>query len=251
MRLTGTDALAARASKKLRSDELLVTTLGSTILRKCLDDIPLWRGDHVEVRQLVDDFGRYLYLPRVAVPEIVVTAMKDGVALLTWQTDTFAFAESYDGGAQRYRGVRGGVQVATLEVDSPGLLVKSDVAWRQLNAEVTPGPGASGPTQLAGAAPADSGRFKGPTPADTRQTVVSLPRRFHGTVQLDPTRVGRDASRIADEVIAHLVGQIGAEVSVTLEISANLPKGATEQLQRTVTENSRTLKFGNHGFESD
>jgi hypothetical protein len=32
------------------------------------------------------------------------------------------------------------------------------------------------------------------------------PKRFHGTVTLDATRVGRDASRIADEVIAHLAG---------------------------------------------
>lgn len=78
------------------------------------------------------------------------------------------------------------------------------------------------------------------------------PRRFHGTVQLlVPERVGRDASRIADEVIAHLGGQVGAKVTVTLEIEATLPDGASEQIVRTVTENSRTLKFTNHGFESE
>ena len=37
LRLTGSDALAVRASKKLRSDELLIGSLGSTILRKHLD----------------------------------------------------------------------------------------------------------------------------------------------------------------------------------------------------------------------
>jgi hypothetical protein len=31
--------------------------------------------------------------------------------------------------------------------------------------------------------------------------------------------VGRDASRIADEVIAHLSGLVGAKVTVTLEVS--------------------------------
>jgi len=35
------------------------------------------------------------------------------------------------------------------------------------------------------------------------------PKRFHGTVTLDSARVGRDASRIADEVITHLVGLVG------------------------------------------
>jgi hypothetical protein len=77
------------------------------------------------------------------------------------------------------------------------------------------------------------------------------PRRCHGTVRLDPARVGRDASRIADEVVAHLVGQVGADVTVTLEIDASLPEGAPEQVVRTVTENSRTLKFTSQGFESE
>jgi hypothetical protein len=74
---------------------------------------------------------------------------------------------------------------------------------------------------------------------------------FHGTVSLDPARVGRDAGRIAEEVIAHLVGQPGAEVTVTLEIEARLPNGATEQTVRAVTENSRTLKFASHAFEKE
>lgn len=70
-------------------------------------------------------------------------------------------------------------------------------------------------------------------------------------MQLDPAWVGRDASRIADEVIAHLAGQVGAELTVTLEIQARLPNGASDQLVRTVMENSRTLKFDSHGFERE
>lgn len=58
IRLSGSDALAVRASKKLRNDELLVTSFGSTVLRKHLDDVPLWRGEHIAVKQLVEDFAR-------------------------------------------------------------------------------------------------------------------------------------------------------------------------------------------------
>ena len=47
---------------------------------------------------------------------------------------------------------------------------------------------------------------------------------------MDSTRVGRDAGRIADEVIAHLAGHMGAEVTVTIEIEARLPNGATDLL---------------------
>jgi hypothetical protein len=52
-------------------------------------------------------------------------------------------------------------------------------------------------------------------------------------------------------VIAHLAGQVGAEVTVMLEIEASLPSGALEQTVRTVTENARTLKFKRHGFETE
>lgn len=76
-------------------------------------------------------------------------------------------------------------------------------------------------------------------------------RRFHGSVTLDPTRVGRDASRIADEVVAHLSGLVGATVRVTLEIEADIPSGAPEHVVRVVTENSKTLRFTSHGFEKE
>ncbi|MDZ4259120.1 MAG: Swt1 family HEPN domain-containing protein [Gemmatimonadales bacterium] len=252
VRLSGGDALAARASKRLKSDELLLTSLGSTILRKYLDEIPLWRGDHVPVRQLVEDFARYLYLPRLAGPEVLVQAIRDGVALLTWQSDTFACAESHDEGAGRYPGLRGG-QVVTLSAEGTGLLVKAGVARRQMDAEAPPAPsgvgvGATpgvGATAGSGATVAGGGSSAESATAPT----AAQPRRFHGTVQLDAARVGRDASRIADEVIAHLAGQVGADVRVTLEIEATLPGGASDQIVRTVTENSRTLKFTSHGFE--
>ena len=76
-------------------------------------------------------------------------------------------------------------------------------------------------------------------------------KRFHGTVDLDANRVGRDASRIADEVIAHLAGIVGAKVRVTLEVEAEIPSGAPDHVVRTVTENSRTLKFTSQGFEKE
>ena len=246
IRLSAGDALAPRASKRLRSDESLVTSLGSTILRKHLDDVPLWRGDHVAVKQLVEDFARYLYLPGLAGPEVLVQAIRDGVALLTWQSETFAYAESHDEGAARYRGLRGG-QVVSLSAESAGLLVKPDLAQRQMDSETakpSPGESPAAPMPRVDVATgvgigADAGKPPGPP----------QPKRFHGTVTLDPTRVGRDSSRIAEEVIAHLVGLVGATVTVTLEIEAEIPSGAPDNVVRAVTENSRTLHFKSQGFE--
>jgi hypothetical protein len=81
--------------------------------------------------------------------------------------------------------------------------------------------------------------------------VQQILKRFYGTVTLDATRVGRDAGRIADEVISHLTALVGSEVKVTLEIEAQVPNGIPESTVRTVTENGRTLKFAAHGFEKE
>jgi hypothetical protein len=78
------------------------------------------------------------------------------------------------------------------------------------------------------------------------------PKRYHGTVTLDSARVGRDAGRIADEVVTHLVGLVGSAVRVILEIEAEIPAGGSDTVVRTVTENRRTLKFAsNSGFETE
>ncbi len=248
-RLTGQDALAVRASKKLRSDDLLVTTLAGTVLRTEMDKIPLWRGDHVAVKQLVEDFARYPYLPRLKGPEVLLAAIREGLGLLLWMQESFAYADSYDEEAQRYRGLRAG-ELVTLSVDNlNGLLVKPAVAQRQLEAErqpVTPLPSRpSRPGPEPGPEPSV------PAPAPEPPPGKSQPRRFHGSVVLDATRAGRDAGKIADEVIAHLVGLVGANVTVTLEIEAELPNGAPEHVVRTVTENARTLKFTSQGFEEE
>jgi hypothetical protein len=75
--------------------------------------------------------------------------------------------------------------------------------------------------------------------------------RYHASVKLDPARAGVEASRVAEEVLAHLIGLIGSDVSVTLEIEAEASNGFPEKVVRTVTENGRTLKFTHQGFETE
>jgi len=126
-------------------------------------------------------------------------------------------------------------------------VVKPDVARQQIDAEAARAEAATAPgggTVTTPTLPAGS-EIGPPTPAPPTR------RRFHGSVTLDPTRVGRDAGRVAEEVIAHLAGLPGAQVQVTLEVEASLPEGAPENVVRTVTENSRTLKFTTQGFEEE
>jgi hypothetical protein len=51
IRLSGSDALAVRASKKLKNDESLVVNFAASRLRMEMDRVPLWRGNHVAIRQ--------------------------------------------------------------------------------------------------------------------------------------------------------------------------------------------------------
>ena len=255
VRLSGQDALAVRASKKLRSDEHLVAGFASTRLRMELDRVPLWRGDHVAIKQLAEDFARYPYLPRLKEPAVLLEAIRDGLKLLTWSRESFAYAESFDDAAGRYRGLRCGELVNISENNLSGLLVRPEVALKQYEAEIAPVPipvggGIAGTGNGANTSPTTGGGPTGET-ADGAKLTPTQPKRFHGSVTLDPTRVGRDAGRIADEVISHLAGLVGSSLKVTLEIEVQVPNGAPDNVVRTVTENSRTLKFTAHGFEKE
>jgi predicted AAA+ superfamily ATPase len=251
-KVSGQDPLAVRVSRKLRNDELLLTGFAGTRLRMELDRVPLWRGNHVAVKQLAEDFARYLYLPRLKESAVLIGAIRDGMTLLTWQQESFAYADGFDEDGGRYRGLRGGQGISLSDTDLAGLLLKGDVARAQINSESAesvpvpstekPGGTAFGGESIPSAQVVQPGR---PRPEAIQ------PRRFHGTVTLDTARVGRDAGRIAEEVISHLAGLVGANVTVTLEIDAEIPSGAPDHIVRTVTENSRTLKFSSQGFESE
>jgi hypothetical protein len=243
LKLSGTDGLAVRASKKLRTDELYLTSFASTRLRMELDKIPLWRGNHVSIKQLAEDFARYLYLPRLKDSSALLQSISDGLPLFTWKQDTFGYAESFDEQASRYKGIRGGTLVSINDPHSTALVVKAELVSAQLDTERNEQPPAvNGGGDLPPFAPV------GDVPVPQAPRTLK-PRRFHGTVNLDATRLGRDAGKIAEEVVAHLVGLVGSTVTVTIEVSAEIPDGAPDNVVRTVTENSKTLKFTSHGFE--
>jgi hypothetical protein len=133
---------------------------------------------------------------------------------------------------------------AKVLVDDASVVVTPQAARRQLDEASAPGAeatAASGPTASPGAA----GTSPGPLP------VAKVVRRFYGTRSLDPQRVSRDADQIANEVVQHLVSLVDASVEVKLEISADVPSGVPDDVVRTVTENAKTLKFDQHGFEED
>lgn len=250
LKLQGQDAIAIRAAKKLKNDESLLPVMGGIRLRTELDRIPLWTGNHVSIKQLAEYMARYLYLPRLRDEDVLLNAIQDGVNTLTW-SETFAYAEGWDEQRQRYQGLKTATSIRVI-VDDRSLLVLPEAAAAQIEKE------RPAPTQLPDGSPPppidpNVGPVVRPQPPKPGDPIPPPPPpklgRFHGSVQLDPIRMGRDAARIAEEVVQHLTGLVGSNVEITLEIQADLPDGAGDKLVRDVTENCRTLKFTTFDFE--
>ena len=59
----------------------------------------------------------------------------------------------------------------------------------------------------------------------------------------------RTAKHTTGKLVQYPTGFVAAEVEITLDVHATLPDEARENFVRDVTENCRTLKFTDYGFE--
>src|SRR5205823_12734414 len=80
------------------------------------------------------DYARYLYLSRLGDSQVLLDAVVDGISRLTWQLETFAYADSFDEATGKYKGLRGGARIDLGDSDA-GLLVKPEVARKQMDAD--------------------------------------------------------------------------------------------------------------------
>jgi len=272
--------LTANAGRRLRSEDMLITQYAGTLLRGEMDRIPLWRGNHVSVKDLADYFARYVYLPRLKNTDVLLDAIRSGVADMHWQQDTFAYADSWDEARQRYLGLAAGQQVQAM-LNASSVLVKPEVAAAQFAADAaavspTPAPvqamttmtyadapakpnqavserGGAAILEPASTTPIPVASSPSDAPGQVAPTTAGEPQyhRFYGSVKINPRMMALDAGKIMEEVVKHLTTLYGANVQVTLEIQATLPGGTPESTRRTVEENCRTLRFEGYGFEEE
>lgn len=141
----------------------------------------------------------------------------------------------------------------------PGLLVRPNIASEQINQvseeEKAGDDAASLPTKTDESAsnsghPNPQGGGVASTSGGAPDAKdVPKPTRYYASVSLNSLRVGRDAGQIAEEVIGRLIRLEDADVTITLEIQADLPQGIADADKRVISENGNTLGFDNHGFE--
>jgi hypothetical protein len=146
---------------------------------------------------------------------------------VTWISDGFATAVGI-GETGDYLGLVGGADPGVLAPTA--LVVRPDIAQPILESKPEE---PSSPSTPDGETRTDD--------QDTTQAAVITD--FHGTVNLDPARSGRDFGQISEEILTHLVSQVDTDVEITVTIRAKKADGFDDKTIRDVTENARTLKF--------
>lgn len=249
--------LAVSASRRIKTEDMLITDFAGTLLRGEMDRVPLWRGNHVSIKELADFFARYVYLPRLKNTDVLLEAIQKGVASEHWQQETFAYAERWDAEHHRYLGLKAGQQVqVTLNVTS--VLVKPEVAKAQLAADEAAAAQARKATENAykddtthtGTTINERGDtttldppviIQTPTPPSIPDGPGYVPspneaelqyHRFYGSTKINPRMMAGDAGKIMEEVVKHLTTLYGADVQVTVEIEAKMPKGSSRRSKR-------------------
>ena len=237
----GSQGLIVRAAAKLRSSEQLIISYSGIRVRMDIDGrqaVNLWAGkNHIGIRKLWSYYCQYLYMPRLADFGVLAAAAANGVSLMSWEQETFAFAEAYDSENDRYRGLQVAQHVGVGNSQS-AVLVKPERARPQLDREARTGPPKPGdPPVPIGPGPGPDPLVPGP----------SKPTRFYGRKQLSLLRAVRDIGDIVDEVTKHLEAA-GGQVTLTVEINAQ-SKGYDQAILRTVRENATQLGFEDSSFE--
>jgi len=235
----GNESIIQKAAKKMLQNEAIIEKWAPALLRMELDNI-LWReSDSIAIKKLWDYLCTYCYLPRLASENVLIDAIQAGVN----STEYFAIASGFDG--TRYIDLKFNQYVEFIE--KSGYLVKVDVAQKQLAEETKKTDGGSVPPKANG----DEGRgVVGEIPEDD-DPPISLPkhRRFFMSADLDITRINRDVHKYVEEIIQHLTSVDGAKVTVSLEVQAESEEGFTQETVRTISENCRTLRVVESGFE--
>jgi hypothetical protein len=70
-----------------------------------------------------------------------------------------------------------------------------------------------------------------------------LPTRFIGTVMISSERPAREIHQIVEAIVEQLTTMPGSDVSLKLEIDAEIPAGMDRAKVRTLMENATTLGF--------
>ncbi len=226
-------AVPATVYDKVRNDGIVSERLGGESLWHALKDI--WPEDraHLPVAEMAEWFGRYVYLPRLRDRAVLDAAVRDAAGKLD---PRFGWAEAVEADGSAYRGLLWGKAPPEVFPASAVLVraaeAKAQVAAAAQERQGEPRSGAHPSPDMAEVV------FVDPPPPHAQQ-----PRRFYGSVELDPMRPVKALDAIINAVVMELQRTPGTKVRLTLEIEANAPDGFEEAEIGVVRDNARQLRF--------
>jgi hypothetical protein len=233
------DGLLARASKKLVSDEGLLPELGPARLDRELQKY-IWNGkSHLRLKDLWEYLNRYTYMPRVKNREVLAKTVQAAVGGML--PGPFAYAERWDEGKQTYAGLAienaGGAQIV---IDSESVIIQPEIAEANRPKPIV---APEGDGTAPGTTTVPDGGPTGTSPITPEPVVEKNPTRFSGTVMISPDRPARVMHQIVEAIVEQLTTMAGSEVTLRLEIEAEVPSGLDRAKVRTLIENATTLGF--------
>ncbi|MFO0589649.1 MAG: DUF499 domain-containing protein [Polyangiaceae bacterium] len=226
--------------ERVSDENDVVTKTWSPILLRDQLKALYWKDGVTEVRakEVWEDLQKYLYLPRLKSKSVLEQAIQAAAVSRDF------FGTAYGKAGDKYEGFRLGG--ASVQLDDSLLLIDlaTAIAYEsaQRAAETSPKPiagktGSQPPPDRRGGPDAEQTGFSYPTGSQPG------PKHFHGSVEVNATTAKMKLVAIAEEIIAVLTQDPNAEVRVSLEIDAEFPSGASDQIKRAVSENASTLGF--------
>ena len=233
------DGLLGRASKRLVDEEGLLPDLGPARLDRELQRY-IWKGnEHLSLKDLQEYLDRYTYLPRLKDRSVLVRTVASAIGGML--PGPFAYAESWDEAAGTYHGLAiDNAANVYVVIDNESLIVKPDIAEAS-----RPQPQVSTDDPDSGSPSSDGTRTleDDASAVDDGQKTETKPTRFIGTAMISSDRPARDIHQVVEAVVEQLTTLPGSEVTLKLEIDAEVPSGLDRAKVRTLIENANTLGF--------
>ncbi|MFH0970173.1 MAG: DUF499 domain-containing protein [Candidatus Diapherotrites archaeon] len=238
----GDGTFVARASKQVVSDELLITRWSSALLKNELEKWFFKDQNQVNVKKLWEYFASYVYLPRLKDANVLVECIKEGLR----SQDFFGYAPTVEKNG-KYVGLEFGNPGAVVVLDALSVLIRKETAIQVAieEAKQKQQVGLESHVPVSGLT---SEKSEKETLEEAKKQKLT---RFYGHVELDPTRLSRDAGVIAEEIVQHLVSLPSHEVKISLDIAAKVSDGIPPEKVRIILENAKTLKFITKEFEKN
>jgi uncharacterized protein len=230
-------ALGPEIERVCIENELVIAMWSPIHLRTKLKEL-YWKADKpaVKAADFCEDTLRYFYLPRLKDRGVLAQAIVKGAG-----TRDF-FGTAYGQIDEKFEGFKFGD--SNVQLDDTLLLIDpvAAAAYETAHPPVIPTP--PGPTPEPVSSGPSPPQPPGPGPMPTVKA-----KTFYGSAEVTPATAKVRLVTIAEEIIAVLSSDPNATVKVTVEIAADFPDGASDQIKRAVSENASQLAFRNKTWE--